>query len=79
MSDLGAAIRARVAEARLENWTTAAEAALLAVLGVHADGEEHRCPAEVEGYTALRWHDADDPCPTKRAIAEALGIEVDGG
>ena len=72
--DLDAAIRAKLAEARLNNWGTAVEAAVVAALDAHAEGDGHLCPAEVVGYTVMRWHDAHDPCPTKRAIAEKLGV-----
>lgn len=61
--------------ARINQWAAGASAALLAVLALHS-GEDHQCPAEVEGYTVMSWHDEDDPCPTVRAIAKALGIEV---
>lgn len=53
--------------------------ALLAALELHDEGDGHLCPAEIVGYSVQRWHDADDPCPTKVAIAEKLGIEVHDG
>lgn len=75
MSGLDEAIRARVGA--LGGWDEIAArlaGALLAVLDLHADVEDgdgthcaHCGPREI-------W-----PCPTVRAIAEKLGVEVDGG
>ena len=86
MSDLDAEIRSRLGVAQdleaMGDPVTALTYSVLvdtieAVLDLHADGEVHSCPAEIEGYSVQRWHDAGDPCPTKRAIAEKLGVEVD--
>lgn len=62
----------------LADWAREADAALLAVLNLHADWEGHLCVAEFEGYSVQRWHGANDPCPTVRVIAEKLGVEVPG-
>lgn len=84
MPDLDAAIRRQIDYAVQEikggdpgGFTIMAadelETAVLAVLDLHADIEEgdgthcaHCGPSEIY------------PCPTKRAIAEKLGVEVDG-
>lgn len=53
---------------------------LLAVLDLHkGDDDDHLCPSEIVGYSVQHWHNAADPCPTVRVIAEKLGVEVDGG
>ena len=97
MSDVAAAIRAKVAamrhnaqkrgidadeerDPRLTQLAADAEdlaTALLAALDEHAEGDSHLCPSEIVGYSVQHWHDENDPCPTKRAIAEKLGIEAD--
>lgn len=73
---LDAAIRAKVAEARLKNWTTVVETALLAAIDLHKP--------EWHGSKQICWHcvypmggdNVDWPCETATAIAKALGIEV---
>lgn len=78
MGDLASAVLAAY-DARHEDAYWLCRDLLERLLAQHGDGEDHRCPAEVEGYTVLRWHDAADPCPTLCAIAEKLGVEVPRG
>lgn len=77
MSDLASAIIAKY-DAEHENAYWLCRDLLERLLAEHGDGEGHTCPAELEGYTVLRWHNAADPCPTVRTIAEKLGVEADG-
>ena len=75
MGDLAAAIIAKY-DAQHEDAYWFGRALLERLLAEHGDSEDHRCPAEVEGYTVLRWHDGANPCPTVRAIAEKLGVPL---
>lgn len=78
MGDLAAAIIAAY-DAQHEDAYWLCRDLLERLLAEHGDGEDHRCPAEVEGCTVLRWHDGADPCPTIRTITGRLGVEVPHG
>jgi hypothetical protein len=89
MTDLAAQIRAKLDaigegddDCRMQCGRSCAEdgyddvvAAVLVVLDLHPT-EAHECPDrdDYEPYTAY-----EPTCPTLRAIAEKLGIEVDDG
>ena len=53
-------------------WMRRVHGALTAVLDLHADAEAGFCRECSDEFPAA------SPCPTKRAIAEKLGVEVAG-
>jgi hypothetical protein len=80
MSDLEAEIRQAVAEARTQlcNGDDLMADALLAVLEEHAasEGDSPVCGRCTYHHRDRPCLPMPDPCPTKLAIAKALGIEV---